>query len=93
MPPCCFTPFGSPLTMTGMVTWSTLVHRDAVEVGVQHLVRDRIELDILHQHAASPAPASFSEISVFAPDSECRIFSSAFGSTAIGVALPCRSPP
>ena len=34
----------------------------------------------------SPAPASFSEISVLAPDSECRIFSSAFGSTAIGVA-------
>ena len=40
---------------------------------------------------ASPPPASFSEISVLAPDSECRIFSSAFGSTAIGVAS--RLPP
>ena len=62
------------------------VHRDAVEVGVQQLVRDRIELVLLHEHRVSPAPASFSEISVLAPDSECRILSSAFGSTAIGVA-------
>ena len=51
MPPCCLTPFGSPLTMTGIVTCSMLVHRDAVEVGVQHLVGDRIELKILDQHA------------------------------------------
>ena len=40
----------------------------------------------------SPAPASFSEISVLAPDSECRILSSAFGSTAIGVAVRLAPP-
>ena len=28
-----------------------LVHRDAVEVGVEHRVRDRVELEVLHEHA------------------------------------------
>ena len=51
---------------------------------------DRIELEVLDQHPGVAAPSSFSEISVFAPDSECRIFSSAFGSTAIGVAVRLR---
>ena len=32
-------------------------------------------------------------MSVFAPDSECRMRSSAFGSTAIGVAALPSSPP
>ena len=50
------------------------VHRDAVEVRVQHCVRDRIELIFLDEHARVAAAASFSEISVLAPDSECRIF-------------------
>ncbi len=62
------------------------IHGHAIEIRVQHLVRDRIELVFLDEHARAAAPASFSEISVFAPDSECRIFRSAFGLTAIGVA-------
>ena len=50
MPPCCFTPLGSPLTVIGIGDLQDAVHRDAVEVGVQDLVRDRIELIFLHQH-------------------------------------------
>ena len=51
MPPCCLTPFGSPLTIDRNGHLQQLVHRDAVEVGVQHLVRDRIELVVLDQDA------------------------------------------
>ena len=92
MPPCCFTPFASPFTMTGTVTRSTLVHRDAIEVGVQDWCVTGSSWYSLTSTRASPAPASFSEMSVLAPDSECRICSSAFGSTAIGVAALLSSP-
>ena len=53
MPPCCLTPFGSPLSTIGTVTVSGLVHRDRVEVGVQQLVVDRIELVLLDEHLAA----------------------------------------
>ena len=51
MPPCCLTPFGSPLHDDRDGDAQHLVHRDAVEVGVQQLVRDRIELVLLDEHA------------------------------------------
>jgi hypothetical protein len=60
------------------------VHRDAIEVGVEHLVRDRVDLEIATSTRVSPAPGSLSAIRVFCPDSECRILSSAFGATWIG---------
>ena len=70
-----------------------LVHRDLVEVDVEQLVVDRIELVFLDEHARVAARRSPSRpISVFTPDSECRIRSSIFGSTEISVALPF-SPP
>jgi hypothetical protein len=53
---------------------------------------DRIDLKSLTSTRASPVPASFSEISVFKPDWECRIFNSALGATEIGVAS-LLSPP
>ena len=37
MPPCCFTPFGSPLSDDGHRDRDRLVHRDAVEVRVQQV--------------------------------------------------------
>ena len=92
MPPCCFTPFGSPWTTIGMVTCSSLsiamrkksTCRTSCVTGSSWKSFTRTRL--------SPAPASFSEISVFWPASECRILSSAFGWTAIGVA-PLPPPP
>ena len=68
-----------------------LVHRDLVEVGVEQLVVDRIDLVLLDEHRVSP-PSSFSPMRVFTPDSEWRMRSRVFGSTAISTALPFSAP-
>ena len=92
MPPCCLTPLASPLSTIGTVTRQHLVHRDLVEVGVEQLVVDRIELVLLDQHARVAAVEPSSPISVFTPDSECRMRDSTFGSTEISTALPFSTP-
>ncbi len=72
-----------------------LVHRDLIEVGVEQLVIDRVELILLDQHARVAARLGQrprEPMSVLTPDSECRIFSSAFGSTAISSAFPFSAP-
>ena len=50
-PPCCLTPAGSPLMTIGTDDDDGLVHRELVEVGVQQLVRDRVELVVPDHHA------------------------------------------
>ena len=68
-----------------------LVHRDAIEIGVQQFVGDRIELVFRTSTRASPPPGRFSAISVLAPCSVRRMRDRIFGSTAIG--FPPSLPP
>ena len=49
MPPCCFTPAASPISMIGTVDAQLLVHGNALQVDVQQLAFDRLILPV-HDH-------------------------------------------
>ena len=73
-----------------------LVHRHAIEVGVQQLVLDRVELVFLHEHLARPPRRRSSARSAcWRPTASAECCSSAFGSTddRLGLAAPRRRRP
>ena len=91
-PPCCLTPFGLALEDDRDRDGQHLVHRDLVEVGVEQLVRDRIELVFLHEHARVAAIELETDERV---DARFRVQDPkqrSSGSTAISTALPFSAP-